>query len=281
MLFTRIPTLRRLAKNHLALVALVVVLGYALLALLAYTNIIGSNWDQAIGGSYEAPSSQHWFGTDIFGRSVAAKIIKSTESAMSVGVVVSTLAIVIGVTLGALSGYFRGITDELITWLYSTLAAIPNIILLIALAFVLGKGVLSVYMALGITSWLGLYRLIRGEVIRHKDREYIQAATAIGASNARKLLFHIIPNTFHIVIIEFSSIFQSAIKSEVILSYLGLGVQNRPSWGIMINDAKVELIRGVWWQLTFATLAMFLIILALNILSDALRDVLDPKLKGQ
>ena len=281
MLFTRIPTLRRLAKNQLALVALVVVLGYALIAVLAYTNVIGSSWDQAIGGSYEPPSSQHWFGTDIFGRSVAAKVIKSTESAMSVGFVVSTLAIFIGVTLGAVSGYFRGITDELITWLYSTLAAIPDIILLIALAFVLGKGILSVYIALGITSWLGLYRLIRGEVIRHKNREYIQAATAIGASNARKLLFHIIPNTFHIVIIEFSSIFQSAIKSEVILSYLGLGVQNRPSWGIMINDAKVELVRGVWWQLTFATLAMFLIILALNILSDALRDVLDPKLKGQ
>ena len=265
MLFTRIPTLRRLAKNQLALVALVVVLGYALIAVLAYTNVIGSSWDQAIGGSYEPPSSQHWFGTDIFGRSVAAKVIKSTESAMSVGFVVSTLAIFIGVTLGAVSGYFRGITDEL----------------LIALAFVLGKGILSVYIALGITSWLGLYRLIRGEVIRHKNREYIQAATAIGASNARKLLFHIIPNTFHIVIIEFSSIFQSAIKSEVILSYLGLGVQNRPSWGIMINDAKVELVRSVWWQLTFATLAMFLIILALNILSDALRDVLDPKLKGQ
>lgn len=281
MLFTKIPTLRRLARNQLALVALVVVLGYALIAVLAYTNVIGSSWDQALGGSYEPPSSQHWFGTDIFGRSVAAKVIKSTESAMSVGFVVSTLAIVIGVTLGALSGYFRGITDELIIWLYSTLAAIPNIILLIALAFVLGKGILSVYIALGITSWLGLYRLIRGEVIRHKDREYIQAATAIGASNARKLLFHIIPNTFHIVIIEFSSIFQSAIKSEVILSYLGLGVQNRPSWGIMINDAKVELVRGAWWQLTFATLAMFLIILALNILSDALRDVLDPKLKGQ
>ncbi|MEM7382938.1 MAG: ABC transporter permease [Bacteroidota bacterium] len=276
-----IQTFRRLARSQLALVALVVVLGYALVAVLACTGLLGSNWDQAVGSSYEPPSSQHWFGTDIFGRSVAAKVIKSTEVAMSIGFVVSILAITIGVALGAVSGYFGGIVDELIVWLYSTLAAIPDIILLIALAFILGKGILAVYMALGMTSWVGLCRLIRGEVMRHKDRDYIQAATAIGASDARKLLFHIIPNTIHIVIIRFSAIFQSAIKSEVILSYLGLGVQNRPSWGIMINDAKVELVRGVWWQLIFATLAMFLVVLAFNILSDALRDALDPKLRGQ
>lgn len=272
---------RRMAKRKLALVALVTVLGYALVAVLAHWKLLASNWNVAVGDSYEAPSIRQWFGTDIFGRSVVAKVIKSTEVAMSVGFVVSIIAITVGVTLGAVAGYFGGIIDELIVWLYSTLASIPDIMLLIALTFILGKGILAVYIALGMTNWVELCRLIRGEVMRHKDREYIQAATAIGASNARKLFVHILPNIIHIVIIKFSAIFQIAIKSEVILSYLGLGVQNSPSWGIMISDAKVELMRGVWWQLIFATLAMFWLVLAFNILSDALRDALDPKLRGK
>lgn len=220
-------------------------------------------------------------GTDIFGRSVCAKIIKGTEVAMSVGFVVGLIAILVGVTLGALAGYFGGLVDEFVVWFYSTLASIPNIMLLIALTLILGKGILAVYIALGMTNWVELCRLIRGEVKRHKDREYVQAAAAIGATHWRRLGRHILPNVLHIVIIRFSLIFQSAIKSEVILSYLGLGVQDSPSWGVMIDDAKVELTRGIWWQLAFATFAMFLVVLAFNILSDALRDALDPKLKGK
>ena len=273
--------LYRMAKNRLTLIALTVVLGYALVAMLSHWGFMAADWNVEVGTSYEPPSAKHWFGTDIFGRSVVAKVIKSTEVAMSVGFVVGIIAICIGVVLGALAGYFGGVIDELIVWLYSTLAAIPNIMLLISLTFILGKGILAVYIALGMTNWVELCRLIRGEVIRHKGREYVQAATAIGASNFRKLFIHILPNILHIVIIQFSAIFQIAIKSEVILSYLGLGVQNSPSWGVMINDAKVELTRGVWWQLVFATLAMFLVVLAFNILSDALRDALDPKLKGK
>ncbi len=153
--------------------------------------------------------------------------------------------------------------------------------LLVAITFILGKGLLAVYLALGLTSWVNLCRLIRGEVIRHKDREYIQAASAIGCGHFRKLFLHIIPNVFHIVIINFSLQFQVAIKSEVILSYLGLGVQERPSWGTMINDSKLELARGIWWQLAAATIAMMIIVLAFNLLGDALRDSLDPKLKGK
>lgn len=273
--------LKRLTKSKLTTIALVIVLTYSVVALLAHWNLVTAHWNAEVGKSYEAPSSQHWLGTDIFGRSVAAKIIKSTEMAMSVGLVVSLIAIVLGVVLGALGGYFGGLVDELIVWICSTLSAIPNIMLLIALTFIMGKGILSVYIALGMTNWVDLCRLIRGEVIRHKGREYVQAATAIGASHLRKLGKHILPNVLHIVIIQLSAIFQIAIKSEVILSYLGLGVQNSPSWGVMINDAKVELLSGVWWQITFATLAMFLIVLAFNILSDALRDALDPKLRGK
>ena len=270
---------RRILDNKLAFIALMVVCLYMAVALLAHFGLMGSDWNAEVGGTYEAPSRQHWFGTDILGRSVVAKVIKSTEVAMSVGFVVGIIAITIGVALGALAGYFGGVVDECIVGLYSTVAAIPNIMLLIALTLILGKGMLAVYIALGMTSWVELCSLIRGEVKRHKDREYVQAAAAIGASHFQRLYRHILPNILHIVIIRFSLIFQLAIKSEVILSYLGLGVQDSPSWGVMIDDAKVELTRGIWWQLVFATLAMFLIVLAFNILSDALRDALDPKLK--
>ena len=126
---------------------------------------------------------------------------------------------------------------------------------------------------------MGICRLIRGEFLKHKEREYVQAAKSLGASDARRIFIHILPNVSHLVIINFSFLFISAIKTEVILSYLGLGVQGIPSWGTMIDEAKLELARGVWWQLAAATLAMFVVVLSLNIVGDALRDALDPKLK--
>ncbi len=245
------------------------------------TGLVGSDWTQEVGTSYAPPSSEHWFGTDIFGRSVLQKTLQGTQVAMSVGFITSIIAILIGVVLGAVGGYFGGLIDEAIVWFSTTISSIPNIMLLIAVTFILGKGILAIYLALGLTGWVGLCRLIRAEVIRHKDREYVQAAYAIGGGHGRRLFLHILPNVVHIVIVSFSLNFQVAIKSEVILSYLGLGIQGRPSWGTMIDDAKLELSRGVWWQLAAATFAMFLVVLAFNILGDALRDALDPKLKGK
>ena len=180
-----------------------------------------------------------------------------------------------------IAGYFGGVVDEIIVWFYTTLSSIPSIMLLVAIAFILGKGTTTVFLALGLTSWVGLCRIVRAEVMKHKEREYIQAANAIGATHSRKMFRHILPNISHLLIINFTQTFDSAVKSEVVLSFLGLGVVGRPSWGTMIDDSKLELARGVWWQLAAATLAMFLIVLAFNILGDALRDALDPKLKGK
>ena len=268
-------------KDKLAFISLMLVLFYSVLALLSFMGVLAHDWEKEVGPSYAAPSMDYFLGTDIFGRSVLQKVIKSTEVAMSVGLVVGLIAVVIGVFLGSLAGYFGGLVDEVIVWFYTTISSIPNIMLLIAMAFIMGKGILAVYFALGFTYWVNLCRLIRAEVIRHKNREYVQAANAIGSTHFRRLFKHILPNVMHIVIIQFSLLFQTAIKSEVILSYLGLGVQGRPSWGTMIDDAKLELARGVWWQLTGATVAMFLVVLAFNLLGDALRDALDPKLRGK
>lgn len=271
----------QLVSDPFAKISFLIVAIYALVAILSGFDIIAGNWDVQFGDGYTAPSWQNIFGTDLFGRSVFLKTIKGTEVAMSVGLVTAIISMIIGVSLGATAGYFGGKVDEFIVWFYTTITSIPYIMLLVAITFILGKGLVAVYLALGLSSWVNLCRLIRGEVIRHKDREYVHAASAIGASEFTKLFKHIVPNVLHIVIINFSLQFQVAIKSEVILSYLGLGVQGRPSWGTMINDAKQELAQGVWWQLAAATLAMFIVVLSLNILGDALRDALDPKLKGK
>ncbi|MBC7429287.1 MAG: ABC transporter permease [Bacteriovorax sp.] len=274
-------TFHVITHDKLSCIALLVVIFYFVLALLTFMGVIAGNWGAEIGPAYSPPSAQYIFGTDIFGRSVFLKMIKGAETAVAIGLVTSIISLIIGTILGAVAGYFGGIVDEVIVWFYTTFSSIPFFMLLIAIAFIMGKGTTTVFISLGVTSWVGLCRIVRGEVMKHKDREYSQAASALGAGHYRKIFKHILPNISHVLIINFSQTFESAIKSEVILSYLGLGVQGRPSWGTMIDDSKLELARGVWWQLAAATLAMFLIVLAFNILGDALRDALDPKLKGK
>lgn len=273
--------LSKIVSEKISFIALIVVAIYFTVALLTSMGVLAGNWGFEIGESYMAPNAEAWMGTDIFGRSVILKTIKATETAVVIGVVVSMIAILIGTTLGMLAGYFGGFVDELIVWFYTTFSAIPGIMLLVAIAFILGKGTTTVFLSLGLTSWVGLCRIVRAEVMKHKEREYVHAANAIGATHPRKMIKHILPNISHLLIINFTQTFDSAIKAEVVLSFLGLGVVGRPSWGTMIDDSKLELARGVWWQLAAATLAMFLIVLAFNVLGDALRDALDPKLKGK
>lgn len=272
----------RLKKDKFAVVCFFIIIFYALIALLAKVGVIATPWDAVVGGSYQEPSFdklQLWMGTDIFGRSVFYKVIQGTRIAMSVGLVSTLISIPIGVVLGALAGYFGGWVDEVVVWFYTTLSSIPSIMLLIAITYVMGKGLTAIYVALGVTAWVSLCRVIRGEFIKHKSREYVVAAESLGATHTSRVFKHIFPNVSHFVIINLSINFMSAIKAEVILSFLGLGVQGQPSWGVMIDDAKLELSRGVWWQLAGATVAMFFVVLAFNIFGDALRDSLDPKIK--
>lgn len=273
---------KRMKRDRLAMLCLGVVIFYAVIALLVAFGLIATSWGTTYGTEYQPPSTekwQLWFGADIFGRSVLLKTIYGCYISMTVGFVSSLISIPIGVTLGALAGYFGKWVDEVITWFYTTISNIPSILLILSMAFVLGKGLTTIWLVLGITSWVGVCRLIRGEFMKHKEREYVQAARSLGASNSRRIFIHILPNVTHLIIINFSFLFVSAIKTEVILSYLGMGVQGVPSWGTMIDEAKLELARGVWWQLMAASVAMLIVVLALNILIDALRDALDPKLK--
>lgn len=272
----------RLKKDKYAIICALIVAFYFGVALLSKLNLLGSPWDLAVAESYARPSTESfkmWLGADIFGRSVMYKTIFGTRIAIGIGLVTALLSIPIGVFFGAIAGYFGGWIDEAIVWFYTTLSSIPNLLLLIAISYALNKGLMAMYIALIATSWIGMARVMRGEFIKHKSREYVIAADSLGASHFSKIFKHILPNVSHFIILNFSMQFMSAIKAEVILTFLGVGIQGMPSWGNMIDDAKLELARGVWWQLTGATVAMFFIILAFNILGDSLRDALDPKIK--
>ena len=256
-----------------------IITAYIVVAVLGFLAVL-PDFQTRCGGSYEAPT---WtfaklLGTDIFGRSVLFKILVGTKTAMTIGFVVTSISIPIGVALGALAGYYGGKIDALVVWLYTVITSIPSILLMIGISHVLGKGVTSICLALGLVSWVGLCRLVRGEVIKHKQREYALAAKLLGASDTRIIFRHILPNILHLPIVTASLMILSAIKSEVILTFLGVGVQNGDSWGTMIQDATGELAQGIWWPLAGVTLAMFAIIFALNTVGDALRDALDPKL---
>lgn len=272
----------RLKKDKYAIACASIILFYFLTAVLSKLGLFATPWDLKVGESYGPPdtsSFQTFLGMDIFGRSVMYKTIYGMQVAMSIGFVTAALAVPLGAALGALAGYYGGWIDEVIVWFYTTLSSIPNLLLLIAISYALGKGMTAMYIALISTSWIGVARVMRGEFIKHKEREYVLAADSLGASNFSKIFRHILPNVSHFLILNFSMQFMSAIKAEVILTFLGVGIQGVPSWGNMIDDAKLELARGVWWQLTGATVAMFFIVLAFNILGDSLRDALDPKIK--
>ena len=271
---------KRFRRDKLAMIAVVIITGYILAGLLALVGILSPEYKVSIGDAYSPPSWAHPFGLDVLGRSVWSRLVQGTRVALIVGFSSTFIAIPLGTTLGLISGYFRGAVDAFVVWLYSTLDAIPTILLLLALALVLptGKGLATVCIALGVTSWVSTCRLIRGEVIRQKELDYVRAARSLGATDLRILFVHLLPNVVHLILVQASLVFVYSIKSEVILSYLGVGVQNFPSWGIMIDDARLELVgRGVWWQFTAATAALFLLVLAFNLFNDALKDVLDAK----
>lgn len=222
------------------------------------------------------------FGADRWGQDIIAKTIKAGETSILVGLLASLLAVGLGTVIGAISGYFGGWIDDLFNWIYNVFTSIPYMLLILAVAAVLQqKGMTAVILILGLTGWTGTYRLIRAEYIKHKSREYVLAAKAIGVSHFDRLIKHIFPNVSHVTLVQASILLVSFIKSEVILSFLGFGVPvGTASWGSMLNDAQSEFLLGKWWQLVAATVAMTILVTAFSIFTDALRDALDPKLKS-
>ena len=302
--------LRKLLQDKIAAISLALVLLYAGIAFAGeaysvYCRIAKQQPFYSIGkieDRFQPPSAKHLFGTDYMGRDVLSRAIAGTRTAVKIGVIASLLSVAIGVTLGALAGYFGSWIDDFVVWIYSTFAAMPTLLFILAFALLVNKGFLfppaalafkkisslmnmdpgmmAVYLGIGLTGWVSLCRVVRAETLRLRETAYVQAAKSLGYRSFRIITRHVIPNLFHLVIIYFTMRFAFAIMTEVIVSYLGLGVQLEPSWGVMIADGQERLWRGVWWAVGAATIFMFFLVLPLNILGDALRDVLDPRLES-
>ncbi|MDP7636815.1 MAG: ABC transporter permease [Phycisphaerae bacterium] len=293
---------RRILRDKAAMICLAVIALYVLIALggVAYDVVAGgsdavpafadtNDYDNANRDpSLEAP--KYWLGTDWAGKSILFKVLLGAKTSLTVGFMANIIAVPLGMILGALAGYYGKWIDSVIVWVFSTLASIPGIILLISMRYafkgitILGldlTGIHGLYIVLGVISWIGTCRLVRAETMKIRELDYVLAGQAIGTPGFIILLRHVIPNVLHLGIINFSLGFVGAIKAEVILSYLGLGVAvGTPSWGSMINSARMDLVVGRWWELTAAVGAMFLLVLAMNIFGDRLRDALDPKLRN-
>jgi len=299
---------RRLLRDKSAVVCAAVIALYALTALgtFAYqTTAVQYNKHHQGAGKLplfqdmsdysrrnQPPSLGSWkdlLGSDWEGNSVLIKTVLGAEVSLTVGFMANIIAVPLGVILGAIAGYYGRRIDDVIVWFYSTLMSIPGIVLLIAMKYafkghtVLGldlSGIHGLYIALGVTSWIGTCRLVRAEVMKIRELDYVVAARAAGRGGLAILVRHVLPNVMHIGIINFSLGFVGAVAAEVTLSYLGLGVEvGVPSWGTMINGSRLDLFAGRWWEMTSAVSAMFILVLALNIFGDRLRDALDPKLR--
>jgi ABC-type dipeptide/oligopeptide/nickel transport systems, permease components len=226
---------------------------------------------------------QHLLGTDGVGNDVLLQTLKGARTAFLIGGGTLLISTPLALLFGLMAGYYGKWQDDLIQYIYGVLASIPTILLLIALILVLGRGPVQICVALGITSWVGLCRLTRGETLKHRDREYVRGAKALGVSDFGILTRHILPNLLPVVIISLTLGFSGLVLQESILAYLGLGVGgNIGSWGNMIDAARDELAREpvIWWNLTSASVALFILVLAFNFLGDALRDAIDPRLRS-
>ena len=299
---------RRIGRSKIALAALAVIClygGVAVLDSIAWQDnknsepqsILDRMWVKVpTERTYSAPfaamttgeptlhplKGKHILGTDGNGRDVILRAMKGCRTAIIIGGLTSLIVLPIGLFFGLMSGYYGKRVDDAVQYTYTVIGSIPDILLLITLVLVLGRGLDKICYALGFTSWIGLCRLVRGETLKHREREYVRAARSLGVSNARIMLRHILPNLLPIVIITMVLSFSGFVMTEAILTYIGVGVPpEMGSWGNMIDGARMELTREpiIWWNLAAASLSLFLLVLSFNILGDAIRDAIDPRLR--
>lgn len=227
---------------------------------------------------------KHLLGTDKIGDDVLYLAVKSIRTGVVIGAFTTLIAIPFAILFGVTAGYFGGWVDDIIQYIYTVLASIPSLLLIAAFMILAGTGLPQLCIIMGITSWTSLCRVLRGETMKLREMEYVQAAEAMGVSRTRIMLRHIVPNTMHIVLITTVLGFSGRVLSEAILSYLGIGVgADTVSWGMMIADARNEMARDpvVWWKLAASFIFMVGLVLPANLFGDALRDALDPRLRTE
>ena len=268
-------------RDHIGMVSLIFVLFYLLIALGVTLGWWASGWSDVTGGKWEGMSATHWFGTNLIGQDIFSRAIYSTKTAFEVGLVVALIATVVGAGIGAISGFFSGSwIDEILLWIMGVLDSIPFYLFVAAIVFAMQDSPYAMHVAMISTFWTSASRLVRGEVIKLRGLEYIEAAHAIGVPEFTIIFRHILPNTTHILLVQATITFVAAIKSEVILSFLGLGVKDGMSWGLMIAESTQEVLAGFFNNFLAASVLMFGLVMAFNMFADALQDALDPRKVG-
>lgn len=269
---------RKFSRDRVGMWSLAVVVVYAIVATGVVLGVWAEEWADVTGPKWAPVSAEYWFGTNIIGQDIFARSLYSTRTAFEVGLVVALGATALGALLGSIAGFFSGSwIDEIVIWLMGVLDSVPFILLVAAIAYTLQGSPYAMHIAMIATFWIGTARLIRGEVIKLKSLEYVEAAHAIGVNRFMIIFRHILPNTFHILLVQATLSFVAAIKSEVILSFLGLGVKDGMSWGLMISESTFEVLAGFFNNFIAASVLMFGLVMAFNMFSDALQDALDPR----
>lgn len=268
-------------RDRLGMAGLFVVVCYLVVALGVWLGIWGRGWSEVAGPMWAGMSSDYWFGTNVIGQDIFARAVYSSKVAFEVGLAVAVLSTLVGGVLGALSGYFHGSwIDAIVLWLKGVLDSIPFYLFVAAIAFALQGYAYAMHIAMIATFWTTTGRLVRGEVMKLRGLEFVEAARALGVAEITIIFRHVIPNTFHILLVQATIVFVAAIKSEVILSFLGLGVKDGVSWGLMIAESTQEVLAGKFNNFIWASVFLFGLVMAFNLFSDALQDALDPRKVG-
>ena len=278
---------RRFRTNPLAVAGLAVILLMILIAIFADVLAPGTALDpgydiQDLSRTRQLPSSEHIFGTDHLGRDLFARIVHGSRITLTVGLIVVSISLTVGVTLGSIASFYGGVVDIVIMRVVDIILAIPSILLAIAIAAALGGGLPSIMVAVGVSAIPSYARIVRGQVLSVKGQEFVEAARSLGASNLRIILRHVLPNCMAPVIVSATMGIATAILSAAALSFLGLGLQPpTPEWGAMLSDGRRFMLNLNSWHMTlFPGLFIAAIVFSLNLVGDGLRDALDPKLRS-
>ncbi|WP_156290886.1 ABC transporter permease [Oceanobacillus salinisoli] len=271
---------RRLRQNKMAMLGLIFLI---LLTIMAILGPILSPYEvntQDRPNQYQLPSSEHWFGTDAAGRDVFTRTWYGARISLFVGLVAAMIDVFIGIIYGGISGYKGGRTDNVMMRIIEILYGIPSLLVTILLLVVLGPSLFTIILALTITGWVGMARIVRGQVLQIKNYEYVLASQSFGGKTSRIIRKHLLPNAMGPIIVQMTLSVPTAIFAEAFLSFIGLGIQSPyASWGVMANDSLGAILSGNWWTLFFPAFFISFTMFAFNVLGDGLQDALDPKLR--
>lgn len=271
---------RRLRKNKLAMAGLIFLIFLIFMAIFGPFISPHSYNEQVLANQNQPPSAEHWFGTDELGRDVFARTWEGARISLFVGFMAALIDLIVGATYGGIAGYRGGKTDAAMMRLVEVLYGLPYLLIVILLMVVLGPGLWTIIIALTVTGWLGMARIVRGQVLQIKNYEFVLASKTFGAGTGRIIRKNLLPNTMGVIIVQMTLSVPSAIFAEAFLSFLGLGIEPPlASWGSMANAALPVILSGDWWRLFFPAFFISLTMFSFNVLGDGLQDAFDPKLR--